>query len=87
VVRIEEARTLDAWDKEVRPWAAEVVLLRNGFQCDITGRSDRTVALHLTPRQAADADDLLLEVGAVMGICERGMGVLEAALEEVVSGP
>lgn len=84
VVRLEEARALDAWDKELRPWAAEVVLLRDGFRCDITGRSDRFVALRLTPRLAEDADDLLLEVGAVMGICERGMGHLEAALELAV---
>jgi len=86
VVRLEEARALDFWDKEVHPWAAEVVLLRDGFQCDITGRRDRLVALHLTPRQAEDADDLFLEVGAVIGICNRGMGALEAALEEVVGG-
>ena len=86
VVRLEETRALDAWDKEVRPWAAEVVLLRDGFRCDITGRSDRLVALHLTPREAEDAEDLFLEIGAVMGICERGMVELEAALEDVLSG-
>ncbi len=86
VVRREEARALDFWDKEVHPWAAEVVLLRDGFRCDITGRGNRLVALHLSPRQAEDADDLFLEVGAVMGICDRGIGVLEAALKEVVGG-
>jgi hypothetical protein len=83
VVRLEEARALDAWDKQLRPWAAEVVLLREGFKCDITGRNDRFVALRLTPREAPDADDLLLEVGAVIGLCERGMTDLEAALDHV----
>jgi hypothetical protein len=85
VVRLEESRTLDAWDKQMRPWGAEVVLLRDGFQCDISGRDDRLVALRLTPREAPDADALLLEVGAVMGVCERGMADLETALDHVMA--
>lgn len=83
-VRREEERALDAWDRAARPWAAEVIPVRRGFRCDISGRTDRVVALRLTPRRVPDRDEILLDVGAVMSICTRGMDDLEAALQRVL---
>lgn len=79
----EEAATLDAWDRLHRPWAAEVVLVREPYRCAISGRTDGTVALRLTSRIDDDGETLLLHVAEVMGTCQRGLARVEEGLDLV----
>ena len=88
LVVLEERRTMEAWDLEHRPWAAEVVVLWEGYRCDISGRTDSAVALRLTPRLEEDARPILLHPDEVAVTCARGMQVLEEALDLTVAmGP
>lgn len=87
LVQREEALALDAWHRQARPWDAEVVPIREGFRCDISGRADRVVALRLSPRVALDAEPLHLDVATVMSVCEHGLADLEAALGAAVTDP
>lgn len=79
----EEAVTLDAWDRLHRPWAAEVVVVREPYRCAISGRTDGTVALRLTSRVDDDGETLLLHVAEVMGTCQRGLAGVEEGLDLV----
>lgn len=88
LVALEERRTMEAWDLEHRPWAAEVVVLWDGYRCAISGRTDSAVALRLTPRLEEDRDPILLHPDEVAVTCARGLHVLEEALELTVAmGP
>lgn len=88
LVVLEERRTMEAWDREHRPWAAEVVVLWDGYRCAISGRTDSAVALRLTPRLDEDRDPILLHPDEVAVTCARGMQVLEEALDLTVAmGP
>jgi len=88
LVALEERRTMEAWDREHRPWAAEVVVLWDGYRCAISGRTDSAVALRLTPRLEEDREPILLHPDEVAVTCARGMQVLEEALDLTVAmGP
>ncbi len=77
MVRSEERSTMEMWDRQHRPWALKLVVIREGYHCAISGRTDSLIALELTPRLEEGDDPILLHPDEVLGVHARGLQILE----------
>lgn len=80
VVEQQESAARREWDVLHRPWKAELVVRREGFRCDITGRGDGTVGILLSPRLDEDREPILLHLDEVVALGQRSLAAVEEAV-------
>ena len=84
---LEEQAAMEVTDRRHRPWAATIVVEREGYSCAISGRTDSRIALELTQRDS-DQGRLLLHPDEVLGVIARGLQLVEEGIELTVAmGP
>lgn len=77
----EERYAVEAWDVNRRPWAAEVVIEPEPYQCGISGRAGSLLAVRLTHRLDPGVEPILMHPAEALGVIERGLHALDDALD------
>ncbi len=76
-----EAAARREWDRQHRPWRAELVVHRDGFTCSISGRTDGVEAVEFTPRLEDWEDDLIVvHPDEITGVIERGRAAIREGM-------
>lgn len=70
-----------------RPWRAGFTVRRDGFRCDISGRTDGTIALQLTPRYDEDRDAIRLHPDEVLGLIQQMLAAIDGTTVAERMGP